>query len=180
MRSLVGLVLVGVIALAILSMKTQWEDNSDKIGALIPPSKAKTAPDFTIPEIATGRMVDLQTEARKQPIVFSFWATWCGPCREELPKLQALSEKYRGRVQFYGVNSDDTLPVAKEFLAKNNLTFPMLLDNQHIAHNRYAIESIPMLFVVDTSGKVRSITEGYSIEASDRLPKVLDALLAEK
>ncbi|MEO7718595.1 MAG: TlpA disulfide reductase family protein [Capsulimonas sp.] len=180
MRSLVGLVLVGVIALAILSMKTQWEDNIGKTGELIPAAHAKAAPNFTLPEMATGRMVDLQTEARKQPIVFSFWATWCGPCREELPKLQTLSEKYRGRVQFYGVNSDDSLPDAKKFLAKNNLTFPMLLDDQHAAHNGYGVESIPMLFVIDTSGKVRAITEGYSVEASERLPKVLDALLAEK
>lgn len=177
MKSLVALLLVGVIALSFLSAKTQWDDTGGSDG-LIPQSKAKTAPNFTIPDVGTGQLVDLQATARRQPVVFSFWATWCGPCRMELPHLQALSEKYRGRVQFYGINGDASPETIKKFAAQNNLTFPMLSDNQGVAHTRYSVDSIPLMVVVDHAGKVRAVTEGYDPEMDDHLPKVLDALIA--
>lgn len=149
---------------------------------LVAAGAAKDAVDFTLTDAATGRPLHMKAAAQQSPLVLDFWATWCGPCRAELPHLQSLSGKYRGRVAFYGVNSSDTSPDIVAFAKQNGLTFPMLGDREHAVVFLYGADSIPLLVVVDTQGRVRSVASGYdpneNIETS--LSKTLDALLAEQ
>ena len=132
------------------------------------------APDFTL------QSFHLRTECAKQPVVIDFWATWCGPCREELPHLVTLSNKYKGRVAFHGINSSDTSADIAAFSRQEGISFPTLSDAQHKVAAQYGVEAIPLLIVIDTHGKVRAVTEGYDEQVEQNLPKVLDAMLKEK
>lgn len=112
--------------------------------------------------------------------MLDFWATWCGPCREELPHIEALSKRYAGRVGFYGINSSDTPADMATFSRQEGMTFPMLSDRQRHVAAQYSADAIPLLIVIDTRGKVRSVTDGYDEQIKTTLPKVLEALLAGK
>jgi len=176
-------VLFVVAAFALLFLSVRSSKVADEAApGLTAAGTAKPAADFTLPDAATGRPLHLQDAAKASPVVLDFWATWCGPCRAELPHLQSLSGKYRGRVAFYGVNSSDTSPDIVAFAKQNGLTFPMLDDREHAVAFLYGADSIPLLVVVDTQGRVRSVASGYNpdenIETS--LSKTLDALLAEQ
>ena len=147
---------------------------------LIPAGQVKAAPDFTLPDAATGKPYHLQAEAKARPVVLDFWATWCGPCREELPHLVAISKRYAGRVDFRGINSSDPPASVVAFSQANGITFPNLSDTGHQAAAAYGANAIPLLIVVDTQGKARSVTDGFDPDIDRNLPKVLDALLAER
>ena len=147
---------------------------------LLASAKAKPAPPFTIADAATGKPFTLTTAMHSQPLVLDFWATWCGPCRAELPHLETLSKKYAGRAGFYGINSSDPPNAAAAYARQNNLTFPMLSDTDHHVAFQYGADSILLLVVVDTHGKVRAVTDGYSENVEAELSKTLDALLAEE
>ncbi len=147
---------------------------------LLPADQVQDAPDWTLPDAASGRPVSLSQEVRRRPVVFSFWATWCGPCHEELPHLERVARKYAGRADVYGVNSSDAPPAIRAFARENNLTFPMLSDLKRDAATRYGADALPMLVVVDTHDKVRAVAVGYdpSGDFETALSHVLDRLLA--
>ena len=147
---------------------------------LLSTEQVKPAPDFTLPDAATGKPYHLQAKAQARPVVLDFWATWCGPCREELPHLVTLSKRYAGRVDFRGINSSDAPPRVVAFTKANGISFPTLSDAGHQAAAAYGANAIPLLIVVDTHGKVRSVTDGFDPDIDRNLPKVLDALLAER
>ena len=166
------LLVVAAFALAFVSVRPFSVADASG-GGLVPAAEAKTAPDFTLQDF------HLLTQAKAQPVVLDFWATWCGPCREELPHIEALSKKYTGRVGFYGVNSNDTPKDIATFSRQEGMTFPMLSDAKQTVARQYGVEAIPLLIVIDTHGKVRAVSEGYDSEVEQSLPKVLDVLLKE-
>lgn len=148
---------------------------------MLPTDKIQAAPDWALPDAATGHVVRLLVQSRRSPVVFTFWATGCGPCREELPHLEQVSQKYRDRVAFYGVDSDDPRPVMTAFASQYGLTFPMLSDARRDAATRYEVEALPILVVVDRHGKVRAVSVGYDLEGNlyRSLSQILDILLSE-
>ncbi len=173
-------VLLVVAAFGALFASVRHAGIADTPPGLIADAQAKPAPAFTIADAATGKTFSLTTAAKSGPLVLDFWATWCGPCRAELPHLQTLSQKYEGRVAFYGVNSNDMPKVTAAFAHQNGLTFPMLSDTDHHVAFLYGADAIPLLIVIGTDGKVRAVTDGYSENVEAELSKTLDALLAEK
>jgi len=180
---MLGAVLLVVVAFALLFLSVRSNplpDDAQEGLALVPAAKVSRAPDWTLPDAQTGRPVSLQAEARAHPVVFSFWATWCGPCREELPQLQRVADRYQGRVAFYGINSDDPPQAIQAFVRQNKLTLSMLADTRRDAATRYGVETIPLLVVVDTKGNIRAVSDGYdpSADMEALLGKILDTLLA--
>ncbi len=152
----------------------------ESASGLLPASQVRTAPPFAITNAATGAPFRLADQTAAHPLVLDFWATWCGPCRAELPHLETLSHKYQSNVAFYGVNSSDPPNITTAFARQNGLTFPMLSDTDHHVAFLYGADSIPLLVVIDTHGKVRAVTDGYSENVEAELSKTLDALLAEQ
>ena len=174
-------ILLVVAAFAALFASVRRAGIADESGlGLLAASAAKTAPPFAILNVTTGKPFQLEEQAKSGPLVLDFWATWCGPCRAELPHLETLSRKYAGRVAFYGVNSSDTPEVTAAYAKQNHLTFPMLSDADHHVAFLYGADSIPLLVVIDTHGKVRAVTDGYSEDVETDLSKTLDTLLAEE
>lgn len=111
------------------------------------------SPDFTL-ESLTGEMVTLSDFAG-QMVVLNFWATWCPPCREEIPDFQATWEKYEGKgVVFLGVSMDQNRSDVESFIKDSGVTYTILLDLSGQAANLYGITAIPTTFMLDVDGTV--------------------------
>ncbi|MEM7117948.1 MAG: TlpA disulfide reductase family protein [Chloroflexota bacterium] len=138
------------------------------------------APDFTLttPE---GETVTLTNSVNRSgeagvPVVLNFWATWCGPCRIEMPHLEAASEKFDGEVAFIGVNQAESLPDIIAFRNEFNLTYPLLPDEERIVNNLYGVTSLPTTIFIDASGIVREVIIGTVSQGvlEDRIVKMME------
>jgi thiol-disulfide isomerase/thioredoxin len=107
-------------------------------------------------------------------VVLDFWATWCPPCREELPTVDKLRAEFGDKVQFFGISDEDAGTV-KGFLRKNNNGLPTLMDQKETVHRQYGVSAIPTLLVIDRDGVIRShFIGGRSPETlRDAIAKVL-------
>ncbi|MBZ5729097.1 MAG: redoxin domain-containing protein [Acidobacteriia bacterium] len=127
------------------------------------------APDFELKTIE-GERVHL-AELRGHPVLLSFWASWCGPCRRELPEVARLHEQFKGRgLVVLGIN-DEGKGTARKFADKNGLPFPTVDDSGGKAHRLYRVRAIPSVFLIDGEGKVVRFFLGA------KSPAVLEAAL---
>jgi peroxiredoxin len=118
------------------------------------------APDFTLHSVA-GPNLRLQ-EQRGQVVMLNFWASWCGPCREEMPHLDQLYEKYHASgFQLLGVNVDEDIRNAAGVSSKLGLHFPVLLDTEKKVSRLYDLNTMPSTILIDRDGRVRYIHRGY-------------------
>jgi cytochrome c biogenesis protein CcmG, thiol:disulfide interchange protein DsbE len=100
-------------------------------------------------------------ELRGHPVVVNKWASWCGPCREEMPWFQRLSAKLGKRIAFFGVDSQDSSAAAKEFLAEFPLPYPSYSDpDQDIAEAMNATIGFPATAIYDSSGQQVHVQQG--------------------
>lgn len=112
----------------------------------------RQAADFTLKTV-DGSPVHL-ADLRGKIVLLDFWATWCPPCRHELPTIEALSRKYKDRnVLVFGIN-DEEVQTAKRFLEKNHPDLATLHDGQGKVHKLYGCYSIPTVLIIDPAGKV--------------------------
>ncbi len=127
------------------------------------------APDFELKTIE-GERVHL-AELRGHPVLLSFWASWCGPCRKELPEVARLHQQFKGKgLVVLGVN-DEGKGTARKFAEKNELPFPIIDDSGGKAHRLYRVRAIPSVFLIDGEGKVVRFFLGA------KSPAVLEAAL---
>lgn len=121
---------------------------------------AGPAPDFTLRTTAGGNL-RLQ-EQRGRVVMVNFWATWCGPCKIEMPHLVRLYEKYRASgFQLLGVNIDDDPRNAVAGAAKLGITFPVLLDGDKRVAKLYDLSTMPTTLLIDRDGTLRHVHRGY-------------------
>jgi thiol-disulfide isomerase/thioredoxin len=123
------------------------------------------APDFELKTLE-GERVHL-SELRGHPVLLSFWASWCGPCRRELPGVAKVSEDFKDKLLVFGVN-DEGKGVARQYLAKANLPIATLDDSGLKVHRLYRVRAIPSVFLIDGDGKVVRFFRGTHDEASLR------------
>jgi len=121
---------------------------------------AVSAPDFTL-RTADGKNLRLN-EQRGRVVLVNFWATWCAPCRQEMPLLNQLYQKYQGSgFTLLGVNVDEDSRNAINVANKLRLSFPVLLDADKAVSKRYDLSSMPSTLLIDRDGKVRYVHRGY-------------------
>jgi peroxiredoxin len=136
------------------------------------------APDFTLKSM-DGPNLRLQ-EQRGRVVMVNFWATWCGPCRQEMPQLNKLYEKYRGSgFVLLGVNVDDDARNAASVASKIGVKFPVLLDTDKTVSKRYELATMPSTVIIDRDGKVRYVHRGYRDGFEDAYEKQIRELLKE-
>jgi peroxiredoxin len=139
---------------------------------------AGPAPDFTL-KTMDGPNLRLQ-EQRGRVVMVNFWATWCGPCRQEMPQLNKLYEKYRGSgFVLLGVNVDDDARNAASVASKIGVKFPVLLDTDKTVSKRYELATMPSTVIIDRDGKVRYVHRGYRDGFEDTYEKQIRELLKE-
>jgi peroxiredoxin len=135
----------------------------------------KPAPALALKTLS-GEPVSLADFRGKKKVVVSFWASWCGPCRLELPELQAFYEKYHPKndsFEVLAISTDEYPQAAAQFVREAKLTFPVLLDSESKASDAFGVEGIPVLFVIDENGRINMVQSGYGYGLEFRLVSAL-------
>jgi peroxiredoxin len=137
-----------------------------------------SAPDFTLPSAAGGNL-RLQ-EQRGQVVMLNFWATWCAPCRREMPQLNRIYGKYRAAgFLLLGVNVDQDTSNARGVASKLGVQFPVLFDAKQSVSRMYDLSTMPSTVIIDRDGRVRYIHLGYKEGYEDAYEKQVAELLRE-
>lgn len=113
----------------------------------------KTAPELSLPDMA-GRQVSL-SQFRGQKVLLAFWASWCPPCQKEMSSLQRLHDNPAVRnLKILAVNVGESKRRVASFIARQKLSLPILIDAEGIVQERYAVQQLPMVFLIDDQGKI--------------------------
>jgi len=110
------------------------------------------APDFKLTAL-DGKPLTL-TALQGKVVLLNFWATWCGPCRAEIPDLVALQERYKGRLQIIGLNVDDEEADIKQYVEETGINYPVAMTSNDVRIQFGGIPALPTSFVLDTEGRV--------------------------
>ncbi len=138
----------------------------------------QAAPDFAL-KSASGENLRL-SEYRGDVVMINFWATWCGPCRQEMPLLDQLHSRYsRVGFQLLGVNIDDDSRRALDMVAELGVTFPILFDAEKRVSQLYQVAAMPVTILVDREGTVRHVHHGYKPGYEEKYLEQIRALLRE-
>jgi len=131
------------------------------------------APDFRLQNIQ-GQEVSL-ADYRGQPVVLNFWATWCPPCRAEVPHFQDAARKYNGQAAILGIDQGEPLAVVADFAATYGLTYPLLLDPSNVVNRDYGVAALPTTIFVGFDGVIREVYTGIINKAvlEDRVERLL-------
>lgn len=117
-----------------------------------------SAPDFTMLD-KDGNEVSLASFFGK-PIILNFWASWCGPCKSEMPEIQKFYEQYGEEIHFLLVSVDDSADTAKAFIAEEGYTFPVYFDTTSMGAYTYGASSIPLTYFIDANGDLMAYYRG--------------------
>ena len=145
---------------------------------VISPKISKPAPDFIAKNIK-GETVKL-SDFKGKVILLNFWATWCGPCKVEMPSLETLHQRFKSKNFSLLAISNDMFgaQIVKPFIKANNLTFPVLLDQQLQASNKFGVVSLPTTFMIDPEGNIIGELRGAEDWASSDNILYFENLLA--
>jgi len=140
--------------------------------------EGQVAPDFAL-KSSTGENLRL-SEYRGNVVMINFWATWCGPCRQEMPLLDELYTRYE-RVGFslLGVNIDDDSRRAMQMIEDLGVSFPVLFDARKEVSELYEVEAMPVTVLIDREGNVRYVHHGYKPGYEDKYLDQVRSLLRE-
>lgn len=138
----------------------------------------QAAPDFTLKSL-DGKNLRLD-EYRGQVVLINFWASWCGPCRQEMPVLDRLHQRYESAgFAVLGINVEGEEAPARELLKKVPVTFPVLIDEGQRVSKLYNLQAMPSTVVVDRDGKIRYIHLGYRPGDEAGYVEMVKQLIAE-
>lgn len=170
-----GILFVAVTLLGIAWIAISKEDqaeagsNSYLTEAPIP---GYLAPNFTLTS-TKGEEYTLQ-DLRGRPVVLNFWATWCPPCRAEVPHFQDASAIYNGQAVILGIDQGEPQSVVADFGASFGVTYPLLLDQDNSVNQAYGVAALPTTIFLDGDGVVREVYTGIVNKAvlQDRIERL--------
>jgi peroxiredoxin len=122
------------------------------------PRLGHPAPDFTLTTLE-GEDLTLSS-LQGQPVVLNFWATWCPPCRAEVPALGAVSDSLEGRATVLGVDVGESAQTVSAFVAERGVSYPIVLDTDSSTASLYGIRAFPTTYLLDENGVIVEIFTG--------------------
>jgi len=156
-----------LLSIAILIIGAGWiwisapSPGSITEGKIPAPQKGFLAPDFTLETLA-GENITL-SDLRGHAVLINLWASWCPPCRAEMPDMQQAYEDYEERgftILAINATNQDSLSAAEDFVKDHNLTFPILLDSKGEVSRLYQLRSLPTSYFVDAEGIIQEVIVG--------------------
>jgi len=174
---LIGLGLLGLGVAALLTLPRSAASSPAAARPLVVPARVDyAAPDLQLTDL-DGNPVDL-ADYRGQVVLLNNWATWCPPCKAEMPTLQAYYEAHQGQgFVLIAVEAGEPADEVRAFVQEYGLTFPVWLDPQNLSLTRFRTDALPSSFVIDRDGRVRLAWTG-AIERST-LEEYVTPLLEE-
>jgi peroxiredoxin len=130
-------------------------------GEIPAPREGFLAPDFTL-ETTKGEPVTL-SDLRGQAVLINLWATWCPPCRAEMPAINKLFNEYKNQgflVLAINMTYQDNSSAVEPFVQENGLTFPILIEDTGKVADKYELRSLPTSFFIDRSGVIQEVVIG--------------------
>jgi cytochrome c biogenesis protein CcmG, thiol:disulfide interchange protein DsbE len=175
------------LMISILILGTVWafisresESSSKKTGLPPNPKEGLVASDFTLDLLDGGKLT--LSELRGHSVVLNFWASWCLPCRSEMPSIEKAYQLYEDRgLIVIGLNmtSQDSESDARAFVEELGLTFPIVLDRDGLVQKRYQLLGLPSTYFIDQNGIIRAIVVGGPMSEATILSNI-EGLLQEK
>jgi len=138
------------------------------------PETGKPAPDFTYPD-AEGKNVSL-SDLKGKVVVINFWATWCGPCRQEMPLIDALANNDENEamgIVLLSIDVGESRDAVSQYMETNGYSFYVILDGNNAISSKYNIRYIPTTFFIGRDGVIRSVKTGALLNQGE-LAKMLD------
>ena len=147
-------------------------------GSLTAGTMDTPAPDFTL-KSSSGKNLKL-SEHRGDVVLINFWASWCGPCRQEMPLLSELHDKYKALgFTVLGVNVEQDSGDAKKLLEDMPVSFPVLFDNDSTVSKQYDVVAMPSTVLVDRNGRMRYLHKGYKPGEEEIYLEMVRSLIRE-
>jgi len=138
----------------------------------------QTAPDFG--GLGLDGFGYRLSEYKGKVIMLNFWASWCGPCRQEMPPLEHLYRQYRGLgFVIIGVNVDETLEPAQKMVQKLGVSYPNVFDSDKNISRGYRVNTMPMTVIIDDKGKIRHVHHGFKSGYIEKYNAEVRKLLTE-
>ena len=141
-------------------------------------AQAESAQDFVL-KSNSGENVRL-AEQQGKVVMLNFWASWCGPCRKEMPLLDGLYQRYQ-EVGFvlYGINVEKNTGDAEKLLKDLGTSFPILWDGDSKVSKLYDVNAMPTTIMIDKDGKVRYVNRGYKAGDEEKYREQINELIRE-
>ncbi len=162
-----------IIIIAIFLLWNQKEENDIIYESFVTGTGiGKLAPDFKL-KTPEGEEIQLSSFRNEKSVILNFWATWCGPCEEEMPIFQREYEK--GEVQILAVNLQENGERAKMWFEERKFTIPILLDPNAVVKNLYGVFTQPATYFIDKNGIIRDKKFGQILEneINEKIQKIL-------
>lgn len=142
------------------------------------------APDFSLPRLVDDQNRSLEqhrlSDYRGRVVYLDFWASWCGPCRQSLPALEALQKQYDPEdFSVIAINVDETPQIALSFLEDYPVTYTVLFSDNPKVQRSYNLVGLPSSFLIDQRGEIIGSFQGFHPEHIERLKKAIAYLLEE-
>lgn len=161
---------LGLAVMAIVLTPVAGSTTSGLIG--------QPAPDFALRSLGNENL--RLSEHLGEVVVINFWATWCGPCRQEMPLLDELYGKYRlAGLVLLSINLDDHLDRATQMARTLQVSYPVLIDERKDVSRAYQVGTLPLTVLIDREGVVRYVSQGYKPGYEERYADQLRELLNE-
>jgi len=161
-----AIVVIGALVFGVVVGRSATSANS-----AVPQDRSwvgRVAPDFTAPRLGDGSSMSLDS-LRGRPVVVNFFASWCPPCRQELPVLAAAQRRADGRVVFVGVDVADSAGPASALVKASGVAYPVVVDpNRTLSGARYNLAGLPDTFLISPTGHVANVVRGPVDQATLR------------
>ena len=135
-------------------------------------------PEIALPSLtgdATVRLSDFEGKI----VYVDFWASWCAPCRQSLPQLQELRERYADDFEVYAINVDEEPADGRDFLEQYPVSYPVLSDPEATLPPLFDVKGMPTSYLVDRDGNLRYVHQGFRNGDIEEIEKVVRQLFAE-
>jgi peroxiredoxin len=156
--------LVAVAGIVWIRVSRVPPDAAQRDGATVAPMTGFLAPDFALTTLE-GERAQL-SDLRGSPVIVNFWATWCPPCRAEMPELEAVWRQYKDTgLVLLGVDQAESANVVAQFArGALGVTFPILLDTNLAVRDQYAVRALPTTVFIDAAGRIQDVKVGGPLD----------------
>jgi len=158
----VGILFISGLVLATNSFSQPKAGMIEEVDSDDAPQVNAPAPDFEL-ENLTGDKKHL-ADYQGKVVVLNFWATWCGPCKDEMPFFQEISEKYASEIAVLAVNNQETVDKVSPFVEELGLTYEILMDNDGGVAMQYQVIGFPTTYFIDPNGIIKFLHVGVLTE----------------